>query len=545
MDGDARQRVRETLDHLFPERQFYYRSEGVVRFVTLGKTAQIAVCCTALALVGWMLFTSAEVLLRNQIIDAKNTRIREVTLAYDALAQRSYDAQRQILTITGQIESQHQQLVDLVAYRTRLEGQLGELHGALDTATGLRDTAQARTNELQRQVASLQTEMTAAATANRALTQALAAADALGRNAIKERDIAQAAHTAVTRQLDDATGARLAAAEAERRAEAALADARGQLALATRERDDALARNTDLGKQVADLNARVNKATDHTTEMLANLAKAEDQAIAMGVQREEAMRSRDFMAKLADELQFRLTDVKASQGELVARLNDRATAGVNQVEAVIKETGLDLEQLLANADPDGGPAIGGPLVPIAFANFAGRQVAALDMGADPFYEAVANTEQQLDRWATLQHALSRIPLIAPIDEFSVSSAFGARKDPFTGQAAFHEGIDLAAPIKTQIRAPAPGRVTRVGYWGSYGLMVEIDHGFGMVTRYGHLLSTPLKRGQQVTFRQDVGLVGSSGRSTGSHVHYEVLFNGNLQDPAKFVKAGRYVYKNGD
>src|SRR5438093_9729454 len=123
MDSDVRQTFWETLQRLFPERQFYYRSQGVVRFITLRMPAQVGLCVAALCLLGWLTFTTAEVMLRNQIIDAKNERIREVTTAYNALAQRSYEAQRQIIAITGEIEAQHKQLVELVSYRTKLEGQ--------------------------------------------------------------------------------------------------------------------------------------------------------------------------------------------------------------------------------------------------------------------------------------------------------------------------------------------------------------------------------------------------------------------------------------
>jgi murein DD-endopeptidase MepM/ murein hydrolase activator NlpD len=100
-------------------------------------------------------------------------------------------------------------------------------------------------------------------------------------------------------------------------------------------------------------------------------------------------------------------------------------------------------------------------------------------------------------------------------------------------------------LNSPIKSPASGVVTRVGYWGSYGLMVEIDHGFGITTRYGHLAKATVKKGQMVEFRQDVGTMGRSGRTTGPHLHYEVLFDGDPLDPANFLKAGRNVFKNGD
>ena len=130
-----------------------------------------------------------------------------------------------------------------------------------------------------------------------------------------------------------------------------------------------------------------------------------------------------------------------------------------------------------------------------------------------------------------------------MDSYYISSLFGMRRDPFNGQRAMHQGIDMAGQFKTPLFAPAPGIVTKAGTWGSYGRMVEIDHGFGITTRYGHLESISVNRGDEVDFRQQIGLMGRSGRSTGTHVHYEVLFDGIPQDPSKFLKAGQNVFKN--
>ena len=123
--------------------------------------------------------------------------------------------------------------------------------------------------------------------------------------------------------------------------------------------------------------------------------------------------------------------------------------------------------------------------------------------------------------------LASTPSIWPVRGY-LAAGFGNRLDPFTGQRDFHTGLDISTPVGTKVQAPADGVIVSCGQKGGYGNSIILDHGFGIVTRYGHLLSAAVKRGQVVDFRQDLGLVGSSGRSTGSHVHYEVLFNGNLQ-----------------
>jgi len=161
-----------------------------------------------------------------------------------------------------------------------------------------------------------------------------------------------------------------------------------------------------------------------------------------------------------------------------------------------------------------------------------------------FESSVSALEAHLGRWEGLQNIVQSIPLAAPADSYYLSSGFGRRKDPFTKRWASHHGLDFAGRLKTKIRATAAGTVSFAGSNGPYGRMIEIDHGLGIKTRYGHLNRILVKKGQRVDFRDKIGLMGSTGRSTGYHVHYEVIYNGKTLDPAKFLKAGRYVFKNG-
>jgi murein DD-endopeptidase MepM/ murein hydrolase activator NlpD len=151
-------------------------------------------------------------------------------------------------------------------------------------------------------------------------------------------------------------------------------------------------------------------------------------------------------------------------------------------------------------------------------------------------------ENRLVHWTALNAVLERLPIAPPVDNFSISSSFGKRQDPFTKRRAFHSGMDLAGAKRTSIYATSPGVVTFAGWKGPYGRLVEIDHGLGLRTRYGHLRKTLVKKGQKIDFRHKIGLMGSSGRSTGTHVHYEVVFDGKPLNPRKFLKAGKYVFK---
>ena len=134
--------------------------------------------------------------------------------------------------------------------------------------------------------------------------------------------------------------------------------------------------------------------------------------------------------------------------------------------------------------------------------------------------------------------LVAVPVRKPvIGEVDMSSPFGMRMDPFLGRPAVHTGIDLRGEVGEPVRATATGRVTIAGREGGYGNMVEISHGNGLATRYGHLSQISVKIGQVVRIGEIVGRIGSTGRSTGPHLHYETRINGEAVDPQKFLRAG--------
>jgi murein DD-endopeptidase MepM/ murein hydrolase activator NlpD len=122
----------------------------------------------------------------------------------------------------------------------------------------------------------------------------------------------------------------------------------------------------------------------------------------------------------------------------------------------------------------------------------------------------------------------------------VTSLFGYRSDPFFGSTAFHSGIDFRAAYGQTVRATAAGTITKAGRFGGYGNMVEIDHGNGFATRFAHLSQVLVHDGQKIARGAVVGQAGSTGRSTGSHLHYEVRENGRPVNPVNFLKAGKQI-----
>jgi murein DD-endopeptidase MepM/ murein hydrolase activator NlpD len=134
----------------------------------------------------------------------------------------------------------------------------------------------------------------------------------------------------------------------------------------------------------------------------------------------------------------------------------------------------------------------------------------------------------------LHQIVMALPLAAPLDEAVVTGPYGYRRDPFNRRSAFHDGIDLQAPMRTAVHASAAGVVVVAGMRPAYGRVVEIDHGFGILTRYAHLATLAVREGDRVERHTLIGALGSSGRSASPHLHYEVLFNGRPHDPADLL-----------
>ncbi len=169
--------------------------------------------------------------------------------------------------------------------------------------------------------------------------------------------------------------------------------------------------------------------------------------------------------------------------------------------------------------------MGGPLIPLDQAHIEG-------IADNAFGSAYVNASAHAKELDSLFGLLRRVPLTTPVrgSEYEQTSDFGARVDPFTRHVAFHPGIDWAGPWGSAVKATAPGTVVFAGPRGGYGNMVEIDHGFGIKTRYGHLSSILVRVGAKVAKGSPVGKLGSTGRSTGPHVHYEIWLADVVRDP---------------
>lgn len=223
-------------------------------------------------------------------------------------------------------------------------------------------------------------------------------------------------------------------------------------------------------------------------------------------------------------LQTSLDQVEKRQMAALSSVEDNMESRVRRMRGVFTDLGLDLPQLEA-ATPVRG--VGGPFVPVK-----------LPADASPFERQLYRinvTRAQVER---LNRTLALVPYRKPvIGEVEFTSGFGVRSDPFLGRPAMHTGLDFRAATGDPVRATANGKVVSSGWAGGYGRMVEIDHGNGLSTRYGHLSEIGVKVGDQIKIGQVIGAVGSTGRSTGPHLHYETRIDGDAVDPQKFLRAG--------
>jgi murein DD-endopeptidase MepM/ murein hydrolase activator NlpD len=217
-----------------------------------------------------------------------------------------------------------------------------------------------------------------------------------------------------------------------------------------------------------------------------------------------------------------LDKVDRRQIAVLTDMEERMDSKARRMRSVLSDLGVDP----AKAPAGGG--LGGPFVPLkpprSGASAFDRQLYRINVA-----RAEINQYSQ---------TLVSVPVRKPVTgEVDMSSPFGMRLDPFLGRPAIHTGIDLRGEIGEPVHATAAGRVTIAGRDGGYGNMVEISHGNGLATRYGHLSQIDVKVGQTVRIGEIIGKIGSTGRSTGPHLHYETRINGEAVDPQKFLRAG--------
>jgi murein DD-endopeptidase MepM/ murein hydrolase activator NlpD len=233
----------------------------------------------------------------------------------------------------------------------------------------------------------------------------------------------------------------------------------------------------------------------------------------------------ETVADRADRVFSKVTlSLKLIEQEQLNRIR-HLTSGVSEtadnISSIIKRVGVTLPEDTVGVEA--GSAVGGPYVP--------------PESEDAFNRSVDDLDTALTHLETVRGTAESLPFRSPAPGREITSPFGNRKDPFLGKLALHTGVDFGFNSGEKVTATAPGKVISAGWSGGYGNMVEIDHGNGISTRYGHMADILVKTGETVKTGDIIGLAGSTGRSTGTHLHYEVRVHGQAVDPLHFVRAG--------
>jgi len=237
-------------------------------------------------------------------------------------------------------------------------------------------------------------------------------------------------------------------------------------------------------------------------------------------------------ASVVGEVARSLDTVEGEQMEKLRTLTRSADEAAGAIRALLETSGLPRGAVAASATGNTDK----PLAPAERDGMGGPYIRIDDPAA--FNAQLGRLDAALDRLESVRNLARKLPFGHPVSTMAVTSPFGRRDDPFLEGMAFHPGIDFRAAAGSDVHSTGAGTVVHAGWAGGYGNMVEIDHGNGVTTRYGHLSEIAVHKGDHVTLGAVLGESGSTGRSTGPHLHYEVRLGGHPVDPSRLLDAGR-------
>jgi murein DD-endopeptidase MepM/ murein hydrolase activator NlpD len=482
MDGDTTWRswLAERISALVSDREIILRSDGRVRYFSLTRRAQLVIVGSWVAITLWVGFASVGLVLQGNLIVAKNQTIQRSQDSYRQLLDQVSDYQLSVVNITRDLKETQSHLRRLFDQNENLRQDLTTTETALRLTKDERD----RMNN--------------------------------GRRALNDQ------FELVGRELRRMTSKNNAL-------EAHIGSLRGHL-------ESVQIEKAEIAAERAALDNRLWRLHNELAESRARREELQDTIMALRSDLRNVMIERSGIAAENDTLRTRVVALESNMSDEAdqhkSQLEDiaaRVLSNIQTVEAVLRRTGLQLEEL-APAQETTLMGQGGPYIPF-------RGDAMLPDDEDG---VLLDLKRRVVRWEQLRDLFTSVPLIAPIDRFRVTSTFGRRLDPLNGRWAVHEGLDLAGKYGAPIVSTAAGTVVYAGRRPRYGRVIDIDHGHGIMTRYAHLFKITVKRGQVVQVGDEIGLLGSSGRSTGPHVHFEVRYNEKPLNPRTFLKAVKYV-----
>lgn len=279
----------------------------------------------------------------------------------------------------------------------------------------------------------------------------------------------------------------------------------------------------------------IDIAPGEPTPRQSRMSVLRKEASAEVILRRRAAAQEGLAADAIRTMETAAADLFLEQTLLLASIEEKAAKQIETLKLVMDSTGVESSALVTPAKISNvSLAQGGPFIDAAIASGAPSK----------FFQHANRAASAVDELEAIQAAIDHVPLSTPLTvSRRFTSGFGIRRDPFNGRHSSHYGVDFAAAWASPVTATAAGRVKFAGTRSGFGRVVEIDHGNGFLTRYAHMSRITVKTGSKVDLHDKVGELGSSGRSTGAHVHYEIHFKGRPINPRRFIEAGRYVFES--
>lgn len=521
---DLKAKGAEFVRRWFAPREIIIRTSGRIQFICLSTRSQLIAATILGGVVLGALGASINLAIEQLHIYSRDIAVRQAESAYNELLTAFGDY---VARAGDTIAAADAEVAALAARNVRTPDEPARSAGPAEMIANIADRGDAALKAaLRGRLTAFEHDLRQVSERNKSLVAELSDVKRELQQVEVERDSAIRARQAKTAQLaEEIAKSRLLSNRGDAlQRELADAQARGA---SSEDRIDALNRKVAaLEEQLADTDRRAGDIAEQARQLTVALNAAVDQ-------RNRLQSDRAKLSGTIGDLRNQLIALQESQANFVSNLAERARGNVDIMEKTVEMTGLDVEKLLAEVAAQ-RPGQGGPYIPAS--------LDSADAGGQKLMASVASLGGEVERWERLQLILRSLPLTAPIDSYYISSAFGTRLDPFNGARAMHEGIDMVGKLRSEVLATAPGTVIFAGWKGGYGRVVEIDHGLGIKTRYAHLHSIEVKAGDLVDYRQMIGKLGSSGRSSGPHVHFEVRYQDKPLDPMGFLKAGRYVFK---
>ncbi len=529
-------RVRFWLRRIFRDRQVIFRSDEGARHTTWGWRGQAVMATVLCAIVLWAVGATMAFGVSVFKLASREQEVRDLEIGYASLIVDLANERGSVAAVTQQLDH-HQSLSAHILDRNRaLEEDLAERDQLLVTSRADYARVESEWQALARQVELLTGDLEQSITRRETLeaqmsqvSEAVSGLDQqrlglelernrLNANIAEQNDRLRAAEAwgeTLEKQIDELT----TAVEQAYATIGAVADERDSLRAERVELDTALVVSNDRNRVLQD-----------------RLNAAQGRSLVLSQDNENLREENAALVGQVERIGKQLAAVREGQTRIFASLRNRNSAFIDGIETGLSMTGLNIEamidEMVEQIDEAEGQGQGGPLLP--------PNDDAIDA---QLWDDAMDLISMVGRAASLRTLVSRLPIDRPVvAEHWVSSHFGLRIDPMTKRKSRHEGIDFAGAPGTEILASGAGVVTFAGRNGAYGEMVEIDHGIGLTTRYAHLKKLAIQAGDNVAQGEVIGYMGSTGRSTGTHLHYEVRVDGDPVDPKSFLEAGEHVFE---